>query len=319
MTDSKKGGKKANLGRGLDALFGENEAEDQSDVDRLRQSKALPVEFLTPSRYQPRRGFDDEDMQALIESVRARGVLQPLLVRRHPDDAQLYEIVAGERRWRAAQQAQLHDVPVIVKEFTDREALEIALIENIQRSDLSALEEAEGYRRLVDEFGYSQEALAQGLGKSRSYVANMLRLLNLPTSVQEMVRQGSLSSGHARALLRADQPETVAAVVRDRDLTVRQTEQMVRGDEPAQRRPRTGKSAQPRQPSAGKDGARQPDSDGGGGDDPDTAALERDLAGRLGLEVVIRTRGSSGELAIRYQSLEQLDHVVARLSGSGET
>ncbi len=302
-------GKKQNLGRGLDALFGESDQEAYADVDRLRQSKTLGIEFLQPSRYQPRRSFDDEEMQQLVDSVREKGVLQPLLVRRHPEDPNSYEIVAGERRWRAAQQAQLHEVPVVVKELGERDALEIAIIENVQRSDLTALEEAQGYRRLIDEFAYGQAELAQALGKSRSYVANMLRLLTLPRPVQTMVSQQRLSAGHARALIGADDPEAVAGEVERRGLTVRQTEELVRG------------GAEPRHKAAPKSGGGKAQGGKGAGSskdagkDADTRALETEISNYTGLQVSITPRGSGGDVTIRYDSLEQLDDLLGRLSG----
>ena len=183
---------------------------------------------MTPGRFQPRRKFDQEAIQSLVDSVRERGILQPLLVRQHPDDGAIFEIIAGERRWRAAQLAGLHQVPVVIRELTDREALEIALIENIQRQDLTALEEAEGYKRLMDEFGHTQEVLAKALGKSRSHIANMLRLLTLPLQVKQLVQEGSLTAGHARALLSVEDPVTTAQQVIEKGLNVRQVEQLAR-------------------------------------------------------------------------------------------
>src|SRR5882757_503425 len=172
-------GRRRNLGRGLSALFGE-ESEDYAALDRLRQAKAVPIDFVRAGRFQPRRNFDAEALRALADSIREKGVLQPILVRRHPADASAYEIIAGERRWRAAQLAQLHEIPVVIRELDDREALEVALVENVQRQDLTALEEAEGYRRLMEEFAHTQENLAKSVGKSRSHVANTMRLLALP-------------------------------------------------------------------------------------------------------------------------------------------
>jgi ParB family chromosome partitioning protein len=194
MEESKR---RSSLGRGLNALFGEA-IEETSAPEKPRNPRTVPIEFVHPGKFQPRKRFDQEAIQALVESVRDRGILQPLLVRRHPDAPSDYEIIAGERRWRAAQLAGLHEVPVVVRELTDREALEIALIENIQRQDLTPLEEAEGYRRLMEEFGYTQETLGQSVGKSRSHVANMLRLLALPEPIKALVTEGQLSAGHAR-------------------------------------------------------------------------------------------------------------------------
>jgi ParB family transcriptional regulator, chromosome partitioning protein len=200
-------GKRRNLGRGLSALFGE-ESDDLAAADRQRVGKSVPIGFLRAGKFQPRHRFDDDALRALADSIREKGVLQPLLVRR--DGSNSYEIIAGERRWRAAQLAQLHEVPVIIKELDDRAALEIALVENIQRADLTVLEEAEGYRRLMAEFGHTQEALATSVGKSRSHVANMMRLLGLPEAVKQLLDSGALSAGHARALLNAADPAGLA-------------------------------------------------------------------------------------------------------------
>ncbi|MFQ5954165.1 MAG: ParB/RepB/Spo0J family partition protein [Kiloniellales bacterium] len=282
--------RQSKLGRGLSALFGE-EGTDTTEPDRLRPSKTMPVEFLRPSRFQTRHSFDQEEIDGLAESIRRRGVLQPVLVRRHPVAANAYEIIAGERRWRAAQQAQLHEIPVIVREFSDRDALEISLVENLQREDLTALEEAEGLQRLMTEFGHSQDDLAQAIGRSRSHVANMLRLLSLPEPVKEMLQSGALTAGHARALINADDPVGLARLVVRRALNVRQAERLAaKGVKAA--------------------GART-------GKDADIAALERDLSDRLGLRVTINHRaGKGGSLVIHYRTLEQFDDVLRRLSGS---
>ena len=229
----------------------------------------------------------------MVESVREKGILQPILVRPHDGG---YEIIAGERRWRAAQRAQLHEVPVIVREFTDREALEVALVENLQRQDLSPLEEAEGYRRLIDEFSHTQEELAKALGKSRSHVANMMRLLGLPDPVKDMVAQGRLTAGHARALLTASDPVGLARAVVDKHLNVRQTEKLAQ--EEGGKATKAAKGGRP--PAHAKD--------------PDTAALERDLTELLGVRVTIKPLGKGGELTVHYGSLEQLDDVLSRLT-----
>ncbi|HLF23539.1 MAG TPA: ParB/RepB/Spo0J family partition protein, partial [Burkholderiales bacterium] len=204
--------KRAQLGRGLMALLGD-ETPEQPAPDRSISSRMVPTEFLRAGRFQPRMRFDDEAFKSLTDSVREKGILQPILVRRDPDAPQMYEIIAGERRWRAAQQAQLHEVPVVVRDMGDRDALELALVENIQRQDLTAIEEAEGYRRLTEEFGHTQDGLAQAIGKSRSHIANMLRLLNLPQSVKDMVQSAVLSAGHARALINAPNPSQLAEQV----------------------------------------------------------------------------------------------------------
>jgi ParB family transcriptional regulator, chromosome partitioning protein len=275
------------LGRGLSALLGGAAGEPQATP---RPTRVLPIEQIVPGKFQPRRRFDDEPMQALAESVRENGVLQPILVRPRASTPITYEIVAGERRWRAAQQARLHEIPVIVRELTDREALELALVENLQRQDLTPLEEAEGYRRLLEEFGNSQDELARRVGKSRSQIANMLRLLDLPEAVRKLVEDGALTAGHARALLTAADPQALAAFVVARGLSVRQTEQLAQGQRESATRPRREKDA-------------------------DTRALERDLTSRLGLAVAIDPRGEAGAVTIRYKTLEQLDLVIDRLRG----
>jgi ParB family transcriptional regulator, chromosome partitioning protein len=280
--------RRRHLGRGLSALLGD-EGQDYAALDQIRASKTVPVDLLQPNRYQPRHRFNDEDMEALVASVREKGILQPILVRRTAD--QRYEIVAGERRWRAAQRVGLHDVPVIVKDLSDRDTLEVAIIENIQRQDLSAIEEARGYKRLIDEFQHTQEDMARVVGKSRSHVANMLRLLDLPASVQELVDGGQLSAGHARALIGMSDAESLARQVVARGLNVRQTEQFAQSKKAS-----TGSQRQPRER------------------DSDTAALERQLTNSLGLRVSLAPRGKSGEIKIHYDNLEQLDDVVARLS-----
>jgi ParB family chromosome partitioning protein len=281
-------GRRRNLGRGLSALLGED--DETGGGEAARGLRTLPVEFLHPSPFQPRHRMNDERLQELAQSIADKGVLQPLLVRRDSGRVDSYEIIAGERRWRAAQLAQVHEVPVIVREMEDREALEIALIENLQREDLSALDEADGYRRLKDEFSYTQAELATALGKSRSHVANTLRLLNLPDAVKEMIETSALTAGHARALLNATDPVSLARTVARRGLNVRQTEKLVQSET---RPARTRKTA---------------------GRDPDTVALERDLSNLLGLRVGIQFRGGAGSLTIHYQSLEQLDEILHRLS-----
>jgi ParB family transcriptional regulator, chromosome partitioning protein len=289
---SEDSGRRRTLGRGLSALFGE-ESEDYTALDRVRQAKMVPIEHVRPGRFQPRRHFDEEAMQALVASMKERGVLQPLLVRRHPEAPNMYEIVAGERRWRAAQAAGLHEIPVLIRELEDRDALEVALIENIQRQDLSPLEEAEGYRRLIEEFKHTQEELAKAVGKSRSHVANMLRLLNLPDPVKDLVDEGTISAGHARALIGADNVAELAAEVARRGLNVRQTEQLAQAAKPSRR------------PAAPATVAAK---------DPDTAALERELGNLLGLRVDIQFEGRGGSLTIHYRTLDQLDDVLRRLN-----
>lgn len=279
------------LGRGLSALLGEDD-DEQVQLERLRQSRALPVEQLTPGPFQPRRRFDQEDLRELAESVREQGVIQPILVRRAPDGDK-YQIIAGERRWRAAQLAQLHEVPVLIREFDDQTAMEIAIVENVQRRDLTPLEEAEGYRRLIDEYSHSQEDIARAVGKSRSHVANTLRLLNLPDEVRVLVEDGQLTAGHARALLSAEDPAELARQVVTRKLNVRDTERLVQREK-----------APPPAPAAPKQ------------KDADTRILEQDLADRTGLVVAISHNASNGagSVTLRYQDLDQLDLIVERLS-----
>jgi ParB family transcriptional regulator, chromosome partitioning protein len=283
------------LGRGLSSLFGE-EGEGPAAAAAGTPSagpQMMATELLHPGRYQPRRQFDQESMDALVESVKAQGILQPLLVRPHPEIANAYEIIAGERRWRAAQAAQLHEVPVIVRELGDRETLEIALVENIQRQDLNPLEEAEGYRRLLEEFSHTQEDLARVVGKSRSHIANSLRLLTLPDPVRIMLQDGRLTAGHARALLNAGDPIGLAEEVAKRGLNVRQAEKLAKL---AKEGAASGKVSAPAAKLA------------------DTAALERELAALLGLKVTIAFDGQGGALTIHYRTLEQLDDVLRRLS-----
>ncbi|HLT02658.1 MAG TPA: ParB/RepB/Spo0J family partition protein [Geminicoccaceae bacterium] len=284
------------LGRGLSALFGEDPPPqlDFEDGDAAAEgSRTLPIEFLTPGKFQPRRRFAEEEIEALAGSIREKGMLQPILVRPIDDSGRKYEIVAGERRWRAAQRAQLHEVPVIVRLLDDRAALEVAIVENVQRESLAPLEEAEGYERLLNEFGYTQEALATAVGKSRSHVANMMRLLGLPKPVRALLDDGSLSAGHARALLGADDPVALARTVVARGLNVRQTERLAQGGAVRKPRPRAARPEKRR--------------------DPDIVAIERELGELLGLGVHIEFDGVGGEIRIDYTSLDQFDDFVARL------
>ena len=305
MTDDSTRRRSNKLGRGLSALLGDEE-EDQAQLDRLRQTRSLPVERLTPGPFQPRRRFDAEDLSELAESIREQGVLQPVLVRRGAD-GETYEIIAGERRWRAAQLAQLHEIPVLVREFDDRTAMEIALVENVQRRDLTALEEADGYHRLIEEYGHSQEDIARAVGKSRSHVANTLRLLNLPTEVRALLEDGQLTAGHARALLGQEDAAELAREVVTRKLNVRDTEKLV------QRRRMEPSAPRPRKPRGQGGGQAAAAAD----KDPDTLAVEKDLADRLGLTVSIDHDAGSGggSVTVRYSDLDQLDLVIERLSG----
>ena len=285
------------LGRGLSALMADVElSTNVTTPDARRPERVLPIERISPNPDQPRRTFTQPHLQELADSIRLRGILQPLIVRPRGDD---YEIVAGERRWRAAQLAQLHEVPVIIRNFSDTEVLEVAIIENIQRADLTAIEEAAGYRQLMDKFGHTQEKLAEALGKSRSHIANLLRLLTLPEDVQNMVNAGTLSAGHARALITSRDPLRIAQQVVGQGLSVRETEKLVKDDG-------LPKAPQPKRPlpSSSKDA--------------DTRALEADLSAALGMPVSIThgATGQGGEITVRYANLDQLDDLCSRLTGA---
>ena len=290
------GARRAHLGRGLDALFGESDEENYGSLTKLRQTRTVPVSRLRANPAQPRRLFDAAALDELVASVEAQGVLTPLLVRPLPDDEETFEIVAGERRWRAAQRARLHEVPVVVRSLDDRQVLEVGLVENIQRADLSAIEEAQAYARLVEEFSFTQEALAETVGKSRSHIANTLRLLDLPPAVRQLVESGALSAGHGRALLTAADPEALAKQVADKRLSVRETERLAK------------KSVRPA-PAPSPDHTEPPQKD------VDSAALERELAVLLGMKVTLNPKTiDSGTLSIAYSNLEQLDELLRRLS-----
>jgi ParB family chromosome partitioning protein len=281
---------KRGLGRGLDALFGDDFSSEATTLDNVRASRTVPIEQLVPGPYQPRRHFDDEALAQLAESIARHGLLQPILVRRDPAAPERLQIVAGERRWRAAQLARLHEVPVVVREMDDRSTLEVALIENIQRQDLSPLEEAEGYRRLIDEFQHTQEELAKSVGRSRSHIANMMRLLTLPEPVKRMVDDGRLSAGHARALLSVDEPVRMAEEIVSKGMTVRDIEQWTSAPRKLLKR-------------------RAPPPDA------DTAAVEEELWKALGLFVRLKHNPKGGgTLSLRYSTLEQLDDLIARLT-----
>lgn len=285
------------LGRGLSALLGEMQVEAPvaANGDAVPAGiRMVDTAGLRPMPNQPRKHFDETALDELAESIRSRGLLQPIVVRESTGEGH-YQIVAGERRWRAAQRAQLHQVPVIVREFDDRTALELAIIENIQREQLSAWEEGDAFRRLVDEHDYTQESLAKIVGKSRSHVANLIRLRNLPLAVHGWLSAGELTMGHARALLTTDDPEGLARQVIARHLSVRQTEALVR---------RAGKPGR----AGGKNGGR-------GGPDPDILALERQLSDLIGLKTEIRHQQRSGSVTLHYSTLEQLDMICQRLSG----
>ncbi|MBB4172647.1 ParB family chromosome partitioning protein [Sulfitobacter noctilucicola] len=256
----------------------------------------IPIEQIHPNPDQPRKQFGEDDLADLANSVKEKGVIQPLIVRRVSD--QTYEIVAGERRWRAAQIAQLHELPVIVRDFTDVEVLEVAIIENIQRADLNAIEEAAGYRQLMEKFGHTQEKLAEALGKSRSHIANLMRLLNLPDAVVDMVRKGELSAGHARALIPAQDPVALAKQIVKGGLSVRATEALVRNEgKPATKTSKNSTASAPEK-------------------DADTKALEGDLSASLGMKVTLDHKAGeeAGKLTVNYKSLDDLDALCRLLS-----
>jgi ParB family chromosome partitioning protein len=281
------------LGRGLSALLGEVQREEPIAPDGPRPGgvQAIPIASIKPHPGQPRRFFDDDALDELARSIGQRGVIQPIVVR--PEGGG-YQIVAGERRWRAAQRAQLHEIPAIVRNFSDAETLEVALVENIQRQDLNPIEEAEGYRRLIAEFGHTQEALGRIVHKSRSHVANLMRLLDLPQRVQGAVADGRLTMGHARALVTAKDPEALAEEVMRRGLSVRETEELTRGAKPLRRR----------EPPIEYKGAAA-----------DIEALERQLGDVIGLRVKINHGPAGGAVTLHYSSLDQLDMICQRLSG----
>ncbi len=294
--------RKRGLGRGLSALMADvSEAEyvgksDQSDGDRM-----IPIEQIIPNPDQPRRQFVKEDLEDLASSIKEKGVIQPLIVRRKTDGQ--FEIVAGERRWRAAQIAQLHELPVVVRDFSDVEVLEVAIIENIQRADLNPVEEAAGYKQLMDRFGHTQEKMAEALGKSRSHIANLLRLLSLPEPVLLMLREGDLSAGHARALIPTEDPLALARQIVKQGLSVRATEQLVK------------KSLAPK--NAAKPSGTDSE-ENAGEKDADTKALENDLSAALGMKVTLSHKPGqeNGQLTLHYKTLEQLDDLCRALSGN---
>ena len=281
------------LGRGLAALIGEA-GEEMPAIERLRGQRRIPIEFLRPNPRNPRMAFRESDLADLAASIRVKGIIQPIVVRTIAGVADAYEIIAGERRWRAAQLAGLAEIPVVIHEADDREALEIAIIENVQREDLNPIEEARGYERLGAEFGYSHAEVAKIIGKSRPHVANTLRLLNLPETCRRLVSDGEISAGHARALLAVKDPDAAARRIVEDGMTVRDVERL------AQREASEG-GAKQRKPKVEKDA--------------DTRAMEKSLSDALGLTVAIRHDGERGELRIRYETLEQLDGLCRRLCG----
>ncbi len=287
--------KQRGLGRGLSALMADVTTDEAPSTQVARRADlVVPVEKISPNPEQPRRRFTEEQLDDLAASIREKGVIQPLIVRPKPGAAGEYEIVAGERRWRASQMAQLHELPVIVRDYSDTEALEVAIIENIQRADLNAIEEAAGYRDLMNRFGHTQEKVSEALGKSRSHIANLLRLLNLPDEVQDFVRDGKLSAGHARTLVTADNPVELARQIIAKGLSVRAAEALAKAPKQAAAKP-------PRQKAE---------------KDADTRALEGDLSAALGMKVQIdhAAGGESGTITVRYSSLDDLDTLCGKLS-----
>jgi len=283
------------LGRGLAALIGEIHTEENTALEAARNQRRVPIEFLTPNPKNPRKDFSQEDLLDLSSSIKDRGIFQPVIVRPDPGGhVDRYEIIAGERRWRAAQMAGLHEIPVLIHKVSDKEALEIAIIENVQRADLNALEEALGYDQLAQEYHYSQAELADVIGKSRSHVANMMRLLKLPAVVKSYISEGKLTAGHARTLITAQNPEELARQIVDGGLTVRHAEAL-----------------------SAKSSGRKPAASTKAEKDTDTRALEKQLSNHLGLIVSVDPKGDGerGEVRIRYKTLEQLDGIIRLLQG----
>ncbi|MEE1613093.1 ParB/RepB/Spo0J family partition protein [Microvirga sp. CF3016] len=288
---------KSRLGRGLAALIGEV-GDEMGNLERKGfVPRHVPVEFLRPNPRNPRKRFDEEDLQELTQSIKDRGIIQPIVVRSMPTNTEQYEIVAGERRWRAAQKAGLHKVPVVIVSIDDKTSLEYAILENVQRADLNPIEESEGYSRLMVEFSYTQENLSKIIGKSRSHIANMLRLADLPVGVRKLLMERKLTAGHGRALLSVKDPLQVANRILDEGLSVRQVEEIAQNDnaDPTKAEAKAAKPAK-----ADKD--------------PDTRALEKALQDVLGLTVSIDHKGKGGELRIKYKTLEQLDGLCRRLN-----
>ncbi|MTI43981.1 ParB family chromosome partitioning protein [Roseibium hamelinense] len=297
MADEK--AKNKRLGRGLAALIGDSVQQETVEPERLpRDSKKVPIEHLSPNPRNPRKTFTEKDLADLTESLKAKGIVQPILVRPAAGSADRYEIIAGERRWRAAQKAGLHEAPIIVRDVTDQEALELAIIENVQRADLNPIEEAMGYDQLTAEFQYSQGELAKVIGKSRSHVANTMRLLKLPNSVKDYLAEGLLTAGHARALITVDDPAALAELIVEKGLTVRDAEKLAQ-DPDALDRLKGNKKA-----SSGKTEK-----------DADTKSLEKRLSESLGLKVSVghKPGKETGDLKIKYTSLEQLDELCRKL------
>lgn len=290
---------KPRLGRGLAALIGEV-GDEMGVVDRGKGQRKVPVEFLRPNPRNPRKYFEDTELHELAQSIQDRGIIQPIVVRPMPNLPDAYEIVAGERRWRAAQQVGLHDVPVVIVDIDDKTSLEFAILENVQRADLNPVEEAQGYSRLMDEFSYTQENLSKIIGKSRSHIANMMRLMDLPNSIKDLLVSRQLTAGHGRALLAVKDPLRVAKRILDEKLSVREVEEIAQLDNSDPPNGLETKSIRPKKEK-----------------DPDTRALEQALKDVLGLAVSIEHKGHGGELKVKYRTLEQLDGLCRRLNGAG--
>ena len=282
--------KSKGLGRGLAALLGEGTGVAEGALSRAAGLRRVPIDLLRPNPNQPRRVFDQGELEALAESIRAQGLLQPILVRPDPNAPEAYQIVAGERRWRAAQKTPLHEVPILVLHLSDRDTLQVALVENLQRTDLNPLEEAEAYRRLIDDYGNSQEAVASAVGKSRSHIANMIRLLELPDPVKQLIDERKLAMGHARALIGTPDPLKLAREIVAKNLNARQAEELAK---------RAHSPRAPRAPHI---------------KDPDLVDLERQISSKLGLAVTIKVHSEGGQVVIAYKTLDQLDDLLKRLT-----
>ena len=278
---------KKGLGRGLSSLMGDTETVQTKNTNAGQETK-IPIANLKPSPSQPRRLFNKNSINELADSIKAKGLVQPLVVRPSPSDANSYEIIAGERRWRAAQIAQLHEVPVVIRNFNDTEALEIAIIENVQRSDLSPIEEAAGYKRLIENHGHTQEDLSAIVGKSRSHIANIIRLLSLPQSIQDMITEGKISAGHARAIMNSAFPERLAEKIINENLSVRDAENLAKDKKGIIKKIKLK--------------------------DPDTIDLENKISEKLGLAININHKGKKGgSIKIDYKTLDQLEMITQKL------
>jgi ParB family transcriptional regulator, chromosome partitioning protein len=285
---------RSRLGRGLASLIGDVGGE-AAHVERPRSQRKVPIEFLKPNPRNPRRTFTEAELGELADSIKQHGLIQPIVVRPVKGSQDRFEIIAGERRWRASQAAGLHEVPIVPLDVSDSDALELAIIENVQREDLNPMEEAQGYHALAEEFKRSQEEIAKDVGKSRSHVANMMRLMKLPAEVQALITQGALSAGHARALIGVPDPLAAAMRIVAEGLNVRQAEALAHEEGVPERKPQKARS-------------------GGKTKDPDTIALEKRVSDALGLAVTVNHRDPGGSVQISYRNLEQLDEVMRRLA-----